>query len=345
MTQVDPAGQKTGGGIASWMPAIAVTCAVLIFAICLNWRASAFAVELWATRSAYTHGFLILPISLYLIWDRRASLSKLTPEPALWGLAGVFAVSLVWLFANSLDIMEGEHFAIVGLFQVIVLTILGPKLYRALILPMNYLWLMVPTGTLAYPLLQKMATVLSAAMLRLSGIPVYVEGLVIEVPTGVYDIAPGCAGLNFILTAMALAPLYAYFMYQGMRKRVVAVAIMIVMAVLANAVRIFAIIAIAEMTNRRINIVDDHLLYGWGFFAIVLLITGLIGLRFADPHEEESDEDDVSGGSFALRPIIRAALLTSAVLALAPAYHALTGPKAQSDQVTTLDASQVQRNE
>jgi len=34
-----------------------------------------------------------------------------------------------------------------------------------------------------------------------------------------------------------------------------------------------------------------------------------------------------------------------AVLALAPAYHALTGPKAQSDQVTTLDASQVQRNE
>lgn len=336
----------TGGdgvGTGSWAQVIALTCAVLAFAIFLHWTAAAFAVELWATRSAYNHGFLILPISIYLIWDRRAALSKLTPAPNLWGLGAVFAISLVWLFAHTIEIMEGEHFAIVGLFQVIVLTILGTKTTRALILPMSYLWLMVPTGTLAYPLLQKIAALLSAALLRLSNIPTYAEGYLIEVPTGAYMIAPGCAGLNFLLTALALAPLYAYFMYHGFKKRLVAVALVLGAAVLANAVRIYAIIAIGEMTNRRINIVDDHLLYGWGFFAIILILMGLIGLRFADPHEAESETaDDTARGPILIRPMVVAALLTCAVLAAPPAYNSLAGEQAMTDPVTTLEATPAQ---
>lgn len=248
-----------------WMPALCLLGVTFAVAIALHWAAIVTAIDLWATRSTYNHGFLILPIAFYLIWDRRHALQIMTPQPILFGALGVFVASAVWLFARSAGLMEGEHFVIIALFQGIVLTLLGWRLYWAMLLPMNYLWLMVPTGTLFFPFLQGIATILTDFLLHLFGFVTYSEGFVILAPTGAYIIAEGCSGLNFILSTLALAPLYATFIYSSMRKRIIAVAIALVVSVIANAVRIFAIIAIAEATDRKIDIVDDHLLYGWGF--------------------------------------------------------------------------------
>ena len=56
----------------------------------------------------------------------------------------------------------------------------------------------------------------------------------------------------------------------------------LVLAIVMNGVRIAGIIALAHWGGQRLNIVDDHLLYGWGFFAIVLLGAGYTGSFFAD---------------------------------------------------------------
>jgi hypothetical protein len=45
-------------------------------------------------------------------------------------------------------------------------------------------------------------------------------------------------------------------------------------------VRVFLIIAIAHLTGNIGDIVDDHLLYGWGFFSLLTLAAMLIGNRF-----------------------------------------------------------------
>jgi len=39
-------------------------------------------VELWWTRDDYLHGFLIIPVSLFLVWTRRATLRRLPIQPA-----------------------------------------------------------------------------------------------------------------------------------------------------------------------------------------------------------------------------------------------------------------------
>ena len=101
-------------------------------------------------------------------------------------------------------------------------------------------------------------------------------------PTGRYHIEPGCAGLNFLLATVALAPLYAYLMYRSAWKRLAAVVIALFLAVVMNGVRIAGIIALTHWSDRKLNIVDDHLLYGWGFFALVLLAAGYVGSFFAD---------------------------------------------------------------
>src|SRR3569833_4744808 len=51
-------------------PLIAVVLAVLaLFA--LYWETVASMAAIWSRSETFTHGYLILPISLYLLWQRR----------------------------------------------------------------------------------------------------------------------------------------------------------------------------------------------------------------------------------------------------------------------------------
>ncbi len=270
----------------SWKAALAALALALGMLLLIYHTPVRQAAALWWQNAAYNHALLILPISLYLIYSKRQQILSLTPAPTWWGLAVMAGFALLFLISDAADLAEGQHFALVGMIQGLVLTVLGPHLFRIMLFPLMYLWLMVPTGTFLLPTLQRIATALTVMLLHLTDIPVFSQGTLIEVPTGSYTVAPGCAGLNFLFTAAALAPLYAYLTYTRLSKRLAAVAIMLVTAVLANAVRIFAIIALAEWTERKIDIVDDHLLYGWGFFALVLALMAALGWRFADPVAE-----------------------------------------------------------
>ena len=57
-------------------------------------------VRQWATDDDYTHGFLILPLALYFVWDERERLKGLSVKPSLWG-AGLLAFGLVMLVVGS----------------------------------------------------------------------------------------------------------------------------------------------------------------------------------------------------------------------------------------------------
>ena len=102
------------------------------------------------------------------------------------------------------DVAEGTHFAVVGMMQALLLTALGWRVYKALLFPLLYLWLLVPTAGFLLPPLQSITTVLAVEGIRLSGIPVFAEGIVVTVPTAVYVIVAGCAGLNFLLASLAM---------------------------------------------------------------------------------------------------------------------------------------------
>ena len=53
----------------------------------------------WATNDTYAHGFLIVPISLWLVWEKRAFLADATPRPVLLPLALMLPVGFLWLVA------------------------------------------------------------------------------------------------------------------------------------------------------------------------------------------------------------------------------------------------------
>ena len=308
----------------AWLWPLALFAAGLGLILILFFAPIQDAVYLWSNRSAYNHCYLIIPISLFLLWDNRRELAGSVPRPSQWGLVGILGFSAVWIFAAAAGIAEGEHIAIVGLIQALIIAIFGVRIYRQNLIAFLYLWLLVPTGTFLLPTLQQIALVQTEFLLNISSIPNFVEGFIVEVPTGRYHIAPGCAGLNFILSSIALTPLYAYLIYQSWIKRFAAMAIMLIVAMVANAIRIFAIIALAEWSNRKIDIVDDHLLYGWGFFAVVLFVMGWLGLKFEDPPKKHSASQKAERPSIQKSRVITLGLIAIALILPAPLYYQST---------------------
>lgn len=241
------------------------------------------ALSLWIDFPTYNYCFLIVPISVYLIWQQRLALAELLPARSSAGIVLSLACLALWWMANAALVGELRQLALVGLLQGIVWAILGGQVYRRLRFPLLYLFLMVPTGTVLLPSLQLVATRLATFLLRLSSVPVFTEGVVIEVPTGTYTVAPGCAGLNFLLVAVALSLLYARYTYGRTGKRIACVGAALTIAILANGARIFGIIWLAEISHRHIDIISDHLLYGWAFFSLIILASMAVGNLFADP--------------------------------------------------------------
>ena len=82
-------------------------------------------VHTWRTTSAYGHGFLIVPISLYLVWHRRERLAQAAPQPSLWGLAAMVPAAAAWLLGHMAGAQIIEQVALVLMIQAMVLAGLG----------------------------------------------------------------------------------------------------------------------------------------------------------------------------------------------------------------------------
>lgn len=290
----------------------------VVIVTALTWQSVTNMVSIWNSDSAYNHGYFIVPIACYMAWERRHRLAGLVVAPYWPGLFLVIGFSAVWLAARGASIMEGEQIAYVGMVQGLILTVLGRKVFRAQLLPILYLWLMVPTGGFLIPGLQTIATWLTMQLLQLTSIPFFVEQFYFQLPVGLFFVAPGCSGLNFLLAALALSIIYAELMYVGWQRKLICIMVWLGVAILANGVRIFGILVLAEITDRQLAIVDDHILYGWGFFFIILIGLMYVGRRFSNmpPLSEAGAEQAwlpagaASVGQFAVAAAVPAMLAT-----------------------------------
>ena len=82
-------------------------------------------IRVWIVNQTFTHGFLIFPISFWLVWRKRGVLSQLTvePEPRIFVL--LFAILLAWLLANMLEINLVEQLALISLVLTSIWLLLG----------------------------------------------------------------------------------------------------------------------------------------------------------------------------------------------------------------------------
>lgn len=233
-------------------------------------------VEDWLHDPDYSHGFLVPLFSAFLIWRNRQALRRLPLRPSLWGLAGI-ALSLAVLVVGKLGAeLFLQRSSFVLLLAAVVVCFLGWRWLRALLFPLAFLFLMIPIPAILYDQislpLQFHASRLASWLLALAGVPVLREGNIIQLPTMTLEVAEACSGIRSLISLVALAIIYGYFMEPRVWRRVVLVLAAVPIAVIANAVRIMGTGLLVEYWSPEAGTGFFHAFSGWLIFVLALCL-------------------------------------------------------------------------
>jgi len=274
-------------------------------------------VEIWTRSETFTHGFLILPLSAWLVWEKRTQLAKLLPAPEYRALLLALPFGFAWLLGRLVDVLVVQQFAFVGLLIVVLWAVLGNRVARFLAFPLGFLFMAVPVGEGLIPPMMDFTADATVELLRFTGIPVYREGTFFSIPSGDWSVVEGCSGVRYLIASVTLGLLYAYLTYTKLWKRVLFVVFSFVIPVIANWLRAYMIVMIAHLSDMRLALGVDHFIYGWVFFGIVITIMFVIGAFWRDPPAPDP-ELQTADGTEGRKAAPTAALAALAVAALWP---------------------------
>lgn len=305
-----------------WSLTIAALAAAFAIAGIGYGGAVASAFHTWTHSEAHQFALLVLPISLYLIWQRRFQVAQHTPAPVFWPLLAAVPLGLLWLASNAVHVALGTQIAVLGLFQVLLLSLLGWRVYKALLFPFLFLWLLVPFGDSLVPYLMRLTTHLTAGGLTLAGLDVTTDGNIVISQAGRVGIVEDCSALDFVIGNLVISLVFANLVFTKNSKRIAYVLAAIPVAILANNVRTTSVILITYWSGGAWDLLSSHRLYGWGVFLVFVAVQMALGARFSDPKprapEAAASALDDSPGSGART---YAVLLTAiALIAMPPLY-------------------------
>lgn len=245
-------------------------------------RDAADVAGIWWHSSTFTHCLLMVPMIGWLVSQRAALLSPLTPVywwPALIWIGGAGAV---WLVGEAAGVGLFRQLGLILMLQGAVAAVLGEKLVRGLLFPLAYALLLVPFGEELVPLLQTLTAHISMVLLHLSGLPAEMEGVFITTRAGFFEVAEACSGVNFLIAMLAYAVFAAHLCFKSWTRRIVFVAAALVTTVVANALRAYGTMVAAEIWGIEAAGGIDHVFYGWIFFGLVILLVMLVARRWFD---------------------------------------------------------------
>lgn len=246
----------------------------------LFWEEVGAAVRVWIDSTAYNHCFLVLPIVAYLIWERRASLVGVPIRPVPAVALAALPLTAAWLIAERLGIMEGRQLVLMALVELLLLGILGWRMFGRLAAPFLYLFFLVPFGAFLVPWLQNFTAKFIDFGLGLTSLPYFIDNYVIEIPEGTFYVAEACAGLRFLIASVAFGVLYAVLIYRSWTRRAIFVAVSIAVPIVANGLRALGIVWLGHVLGSAQAAAADHVVYGWVFFSVVILLLVALGLPF-----------------------------------------------------------------
>lgn len=279
-----------------WRATLSLIVVAWLAILGVYWQTAASLVAIWERSETFAHGFLILPISLWLIWRKRRDVATMTPAPDLLGFVLLGGAGLAWLVAAAGQVQVVQQYAMVAMLPAAVIAIAGREVAWRLLFPLAFLFLGVPIGETLVPPLMIWTADFTVTALQLTGIPVLREGTFFTIPSGHWSVVEGCSGLRYLIASTTVGVLFAYLNYTKFSKRVYFVIASIIVPIIANGMRAYMIVMIAHLSEMKYALGIDHIIYGWVFFGIVMLLLFWVGSFWRDP-ELATDVPASSSGS------------------------------------------------
>ncbi len=240
-------------------------------------------VAIWWRSETFVHGFLIVPIVSWLIWTRRDQLAVIRPSPEYRVVILLVAAGLFWLFGYLMQALVIQQLAFVALIVSGLWLILGSTVVWTIAFPLAFLFLAVPVGEGLIPVLMEFTASFTVSLLKLTGIPVYREGMFFSLPSGNWSVVEGCSGVRYLIASFTLGCLFAYLTYRSLLKRLIFLGASIIVPIVANGFRAYMIVMIGHVSDMKLATGVDHLIYGWVFFGLVMFILFGVGSIWRDP--------------------------------------------------------------
>jgi exosortase A len=238
------------------------------------------AIEIWSVSEIFQHCFFVVPGALYLIWQERQYLRQIPMRPAWQALPFIIGQIVLYVVGVAGDIQLFMHVATFSMLPTLIWLVIGNRAACHCIFPLMFMLFAIPVGEELVPWLQEVTADMAVYLLQLSGIPLFRSGLYIEIPGGKFLVAEACSGISFFIASVVIGNLYAYMNLVSPVRRVGFVLLSIIYPIVANAIRVYGIILTGYLTDMQHAVGADHLIYGWVFFAIVIVSLILLGELF-----------------------------------------------------------------
>ena len=228
----------------------------------------------WSTDAAYSHGFVVPAIALFLVWQRREQLTRTPVSPSAAGLL-ILACSLGLFVVGSVGAeLFVTRVSLIGVMAGTVVYAFGWRHLRLVAFPLAFLLFMIPLPSIVFGhaavSLQVMASQLGERLIRAADVPVLRDGNLLTLANVTLEVNEACSGIRSLVALLMMTTLVGYLFQRGAWRRVVLVAASIPLAIGLNGLRIAATGIAASRFGPVATSEAVHTATGWVVFVAAL---------------------------------------------------------------------------
>lgn len=250
----------------------AIVVAFLFFnpAIIADWRVYSF------DDGTYSHAYLMPLIIAFLFW-KAAEEQQLVQR---WK-ASVFALFLLLLLVFVWFQVAQQTYLSRLLLPMVLILAFGAvfRLNLAVLVPLSMFWFITPIWGVVNSQLQAISVWAVKHLMRLTDIPTYIEGNLVQIPAGTFEIADGCSGLRYLIAVLPLTILFCYLNLRRMSSMAILLTLAILGSMVTNWIRIAIIIYVGDYTDMQSSLIEDHNTFGWYLFMPFIALLYYIGYQ------------------------------------------------------------------
>lgn len=230
----------------------------------------------WLNDPNYSHGILVPPVMVWLLWRQRAVFQTLERRPSYAGALIVAAALVVFALGNAGFEFFLTRISLAGVLAGIVVHLLGWRHLRLCLFPLLLFAASIPLPALifnqiALPM-QLLASRFGVAALEVVRIPAVREGNIILLEHATLEVAEACSGIRSLISLGTVTIVYGYLSGQASRTRAVLALAVIPVVIVANGLRVAGAGAVAHAYGARAAAGFLHTCSGLVLFGAALLM-------------------------------------------------------------------------
>jgi len=245
--------------------------------VLLYWPALWKLGHAWNIKPQSSHGYLVIPLSLWLCWRNRSRWDGIQKGGSYLGF--FLLVPGLLLYTGAL-LAAADTLANISLMLSLgglIICAFGAGVFRAYLFPYVFLIFMFPIPDAVYVSvthpLKLLVSSVSSELLQAIGIPTYLEGNILRSANFSMKVVEACSGMRSVVAYLMLGTLLSYFLAGKIWKKGLLVFSAVPIAFFSNVLRITGTGVVSDWFGKRateglLHEFSGLIAFGVGFFVM-----------------------------------------------------------------------------